>query len=125
MYLYFPNGQEEALAGIEVMLMQRGTALCSSVYSTKIHSAFKKTNNFFFTGMIFILTLISCYFNNPGTSTVFILLYRKTELYGFRGKKISTANNVLVDSLYNAQLCHNCPRSLTQAIIHALPFLLI
>lgn len=75
--------------------------------------------------MIFILTLISCYFNNPGTSTVFILLYRKTELYGFSGKKISTANNVLVDSLYNAQLCHNCPRSLTQAIIHALPFLLI
>lgn len=75
--------------------------------------------------MIFILTLISCYFNNPGTSTVFILLYRKAELYGFSGKKISTANNVLVDSLYNAQLCHNCPRSLTQAIIHALPFLLI
>lgn len=34
MYLYFPNGQEEALTRIEVMLMQSG-AQCNSVYSTK------------------------------------------------------------------------------------------
>lgn len=39
MYLYFPNGQEEALTGIEVMLMQRGTTQYSSVYSTKIQPA--------------------------------------------------------------------------------------
>lgn len=37
--------------------------------------------------MIFILTLISCYFNSSGTSAAFILLYRKTELYGFRGEQ--------------------------------------
>lgn len=37
--------------------------------------------------MIFILALISCYFNNPGTSTVFILHYRRTKLYGFKEKK--------------------------------------
>lgn len=125
MYLYFPNGQEEAHAGIEVMLMQHGSVQCCSVYSTKIQSALKKKQITFLTGIIFILTLISCYFISSGTSAAFILLYRKTELYGFREKKINTANNVLVGFLYNAQFCHYCPRSLTHAVVHALPFLLI
>lgn len=31
MYLYFPNGQEEALTGIEVMLMQCGSSFFSSL----------------------------------------------------------------------------------------------
>lgn len=45
MYLYFPNGQEEALTGIEVMLMQCGTSFrCNSVYSTKIQPLLNTIN---------------------------------------------------------------------------------
>lgn len=78
--------------------------------------------------MIFILTLISCYFNSSGTSATFILLYRKNStlwFWGGAGGGKHTANNVLVGSLYNAHFCNYCPRSLTQSVIHALPFLLI
>lgn len=45
MYLYFPNGQEEALTGIEVMLMQCGASFqCNSVYSTKIQPVLNTIN---------------------------------------------------------------------------------
>lgn len=72
-YLYFPNGQEEALAGIEVMLMQRGAIRRNSVYSTKAQPVLN-----IFNGHGFILTLISRHFNDKKTNIVFIFAVWKS-----------------------------------------------
>lgn len=75
MYLNFPNGQEEALTGIEVMLMQSGASCvffffkCNSVYSTGIQPVLKTVIAFYKLGFMF--TLILHYFTTRQTNFSF------------------------------------------------------
>lgn len=49
MYLYFPNGQEEALTGIEVMLMQCGSSFFFFLSVTQKYSPIFKIIILFYT----------------------------------------------------------------------------